>query len=342
MLDDKEFVFKHGVIPVEKKLLFPITPDRKSDEPIVKAILREYGPKAIAGAIVGGIAGGVLGSVVGAAGIPVITGAIRGFSDYLSDIQNPLKKYFDFNVRDFVGLIGCKKDLNFDTGLKDLVTAKFEIIKGMEYGGPDYDTHDYDFFRIIAKVLISNRLEKEDEELRSKYLYEEKFREYVETLLEKDVMSIGGPIPLDPLFDKMKERAFPCNYDLVEERKFFPDKKFKKYPIQISEKYLGMRERSEFEPEWNKVNFGLISRLDKKSVFDKGSGVFVNVSGCNWQGTAGASSYLCEKEKLDMLVQYIKDNKALDKSFQVVVETPLTEQGVPETEKTKLIDIFTF
>jgi len=354
-LNDREFLHRHGVFPIGKKLLYLIIPDREPKEPIVKAILRDYGLTAIAAAGSVGIASTVtgddiskkiiIGTVVVATAAPLIVRSIKGFRDYKSDIQNPLKKYFDFNVRDFVGLTGCEKDLDFKTGEKRLIRKladRWVPIEGMQYEGPSYGKQDYCEFRKITRALISNRLEEGDEELVPKHSYEEEYREYISKMLEKDVISVGGPISLDPLFDKMKGKDFPCNYDLIKEHKFFLDKVFKKYPLQVSEKYLGTHTRNEFEPEWNKTNFGLISKVEKKLVFDKGSGVFVNASGCNWQGTAGASSYFYEKEKLKILVKYIEDNKALDKNFQVVVETPLTEQGVPITDKTKLLDIFTW
>ena len=328
-----EFIRKHAVVPIEKRLGFPIILDRESKKPIVKAVFEEYGYTAIAGAVIGAITEGIVGSVAGVLGVPLLAKTIKGFVDYTRDVLHPLRKYFDFDVGNFVGLIGCKKDLDFSTGLKRAVDAKFNPIEGMEYGGPDYDTPDFNYFRLALRPITG--LGKKDEMLLSRGAYDKDPREYTDKLWEKDILSVGGPIPIDPLFVKMKEKVLYCNFDLINEYKFFPDKPWKKYPIRT-------RDGREFMPEWNSFNLGLITKVDKKVVLEGGSGVFINIAGCNWQGTAGATSYFYQKEKLDLLLKHLEDNKALDKNFQVIVKVPLTEQGQPMLYKTKLLPVFTW
>lgn len=115
----------------------------------------------------------------------------------------------------------------------------------------------------------------------------------------------------------MRKEKFPLNSETKNPSLFFSDKPYKKWEIKVKEGYEDRVKNAKkisdsvlgYEPKWNEYNYGLITICDKKEIFNEGKGVFINIGGCNWQGTEGCSWYILNEDKLKELIEYINFHK---------------------------------
>lgn len=146
-------------------------------------------------------------------------------------------------------------------------------------------------------------------------------------ILRKDVLSIGGPIPLDPLRDvMMKKDVLPCNYELEKPLEYPPEetgisnKTYYKYEIVTNEGDI-------FEPQWNQLNYGIITRVDKDLIFPESEkGVFFNFSGCQSLGTEGACTLFSNKKSMKSAIKQIREKVDKRENFQAIVSVPINKR----------------
>lgn len=291
---------------------------RDFDWPLLKNPRREIVP-AIIGASVLAITGEPVAGIGTAAAGSMLQALVRMNITKLQDVSHPLHRKFGFHVDNFLLMTGYKKNQ-----AKELVTPEFKKIKDVPWAKAEVDTNDLEMAQILSAAIGSYNKQKPY----SREDLERKQDEFMTKLLRtsSDVLIVGGPIPIDPLYELMIAKALPCNYELKTGQIFSPaetgcpDKQFPKYEICVK----GREEP--LVPEWNKLNFGLITCCEKSILFGQGKGLVLNVSGCHWLGTWGTGLLLLDGDKIAKLGDLVKNKTGQTKNFQVVVEIPVNPQ----------------
>lgn len=346
---DQKFSETHNIYPVERLIHFPLNVDPDDDLSVKGVVKRHLGGSIFdARYKIKDIIGWVKGSPTDKA----IDVAIKCYDEYQyqRDIVAPYKKYFNFDVQDFVVLTGYNKFIDND-GIKRLATQDWEKISGKT---PGINTKDDTTVRTISRILSgAHKDENKQEELFSNS--ELSNSDLADMVENKDVISAGGPIPIDCIYEGMAKSSFPCNYELKNPELFChdpcytspeKDPRFKKYEIKISDncsnRLYDKFGANEFIPMWNEYNYGLITIVNKEFLFNGGSGVLINVSGCNWAGTVGAGSYFHDRKKSEELIKLLDTNLIKSgQNVQFVVKVPLNPSGFP-LDHTTIVDRFTF
>ena len=306
------FFERHEYARMKNEIDFPLVEDPAGV--LVPAFVSATIATAMSGNPVAGIAI-FTGVVVGSIAVPPARKGIRK----IRAIRTPFHKRFDFHPDDFVIITGFKKSES-----KTLVDPNFKPIK--EAGAlPQVDEKDKNLSEEFADALGLYAKQT----LYSREHLEEKEDEFMTMLLDKDILAVGGPIPIDPLYEVMIEKAvLPCNYELKNPLIHLPsetgiqDKTYPKYEIVIK----GREEP--LIPEWNNVDWGLITCVEKNIIFEKGKygkgkGLFFNISGCHGFGTKGAGLLLLDKEWLVRLADQVEKRIGKCKNFQAIVKVPI-------------------
>ncbi len=282
--------------------------------------------KDIKGSIVSGIIGGAGSGLATAEPVAGIIGFVLGFMaekvsrisiDKVHDIQNPFRKYFDFHTDDFVLMRGYKKDKN-----KQLVTMNFDPIVKIPWAKPEIDRNDREISEKIASMIGLYEYQK----LYDQNKLEKKENDFMNFILKKDILSVGGPIPIDPLYEVMiKKDVLPCNYELKKPLIYSSDETG--IPNKTIYKYEIVTPKGILEPKWNELNYGIITCVDKKLIFPESEkGILINFSGCQWFGTYGACNLFLEKEKMENTIRQIAENVGKIENFQAIISVPIDKE----------------
>ena len=299
---------RHNFVYMKKKIDFPLIKNKVGD--IVPGIIAGAAGDLVTGTPVAGIAGFVAGYIS--------KGAISISTSKVKDLINQFRRLFGFNKNDFVLMIGYRKDIN-----KQLVTMEFEPIVRVPEAKAEIDRND----REISEKLASTIGLYKDQKLYDQDELNEKEDDFMNDILRKDVLSVGGPIPLDPLYDVMIQKdVLPCNYELKKPLIYPPeetgisDKTFYKYEIVTNEGDI-------FEPQWNQLNYGIITRVDKDLILhESDKGVFFNFSGCQWFGTKGTCTLFLNKGSIKSTIKQIRKEIGKKENFQAIVSVPIDKQ----------------
>jgi len=294
---------------------------KRIDFPLIKNKIGEIVPGIIGGAIGGLIEGNPVAGIAGFGAGYISKDVFRISTSKAKDLMNPFRRYFDFHTNDFVLMRGYKKDIN-----RQLVTMGFAPISKIPEAKAEIDRND----REISEKLASTIGLYKDQRLYDADELREKEDEFMEHILGKDILSVGGPIPLDPLYNIMiKKDVLPCNYELENplifppEETGMPDKTLYKYEIVTKEGDI-------FEPKWNELNFGIITRVDKELIKEflpeSGKGVLLNFSGCQWFGTKGACTLFLNKGRMRYAIEQIRKEIGKKENFQAIISVPIEKQ----------------
>jgi len=253
--------------------------NKKIDFPIIKNNVGNIVPGIVASAIGGLATGNPVAGIAGFAAGYISEDVIRISTSKVKDLINPFRRHLGFHTNDFVLMRGYRKDIK-----KQLVTMEFEPIAKIPEAKAEIDRND----REISEKLASTIGLYKDQKFYDQDKLNEKEGDFMDGILRKDVLSVGGPIPLDPLYNVMiMKDVLPCNYELERPLEYTPEetgilnKTYYKYEIVSNEGDI-------FEPQWNKLNYGIITRVDKDLIFPESEkGIFLNFSGCQSFGTEG-------------------------------------------------------
>jgi len=175
---------------------------------------------------------------------------------------------------------------------------------------------------ILAKA-ISGIAQQYPPYSRDELVLTAKGEEFLNKLYKRDVLSVGGPVLLDPLYEPMKNKGLPCSYEI---------EKPLAYPLEQTGGNLRYRyelvRRSKQEPlipEWNQLNWGLITCMEKSIIFPKEAkgGLFFNISGCNWFGSRGVALFLYQRGNLRKLKEAVERKIGKSKNYQAVLRVPI-------------------
>lgn len=292
---------------------------KKIDYPLVKNKVGEI----VLGIISAGVAGGLVtgNPVAGIAGFGagyISKDVIRISTSKTKDLINPFRRHFGFHTNDFILMRGYKKDKN-----KQLVTMEFEPIARVPEAKAEIDRND----REISEKLASTIGLYKDQKLYDQDELNEKEDDFMNDILRKDVLSVGGPIPLDPLYDVMvKKDVLPCNYEL-EKPLIYPPEETGKADETIYKYEIVTNKGDIFEPQWNQLNFGIITRVDKDLILPKSEkGVLFNFSGCQWFGTKGICTLFLNKGSMKSAIKQIGKEIGKKENFQAIVSVPIDKQ----------------
>ncbi len=325
----EQFLDRHSLSLREYDFLYPLIKKWKTGE--------------IVGCLASTLAGTVffgdkpLAGIGTAAATRLMEGLVFLGIDKLRLISNPLYQKFGFHPDDFVLLQGYRKNYK-----RELVTAKFEEIVRVPEAKPEFVAPD----KILADLLTGALGKFEGQ----KVIYGEEYFEphkdqFVEGMLKKDILCVGGPISNDPLRDVMEQMArLPCNYKLKNltkddfhnpEETGSQDITLPKYPIMIKGK------EEPLSPKWNMLDWGMITCVDKQVIFEESvwgevKGLFFNVSGCHWFGTHASGKQLLKPKGVTALGDYVEGKISTRKNFQVVFEVKIS----PETKSIISFDFF--
>lgn len=299
---------RHNFVYMNKKIDFPLIKDKVGG--IVPGIITSAAGGLVTGDPVAGIAGFVAGDIS--------KDVIRISTSKGKDLINPFRRHLGFHTNDFVLMRGYKKDKN-----KQLVTMGFEPIAMVPEAKVEIDRND----REISEKLASTIGLYQDQKFFDQDELNEKEGDFMNGILRKDVLSVGGPIPLDPLYNVMINKdVLPCNYELEKPLIYPPeetgisDKTFYKYEIVTNEGDI-------FEPQWNKLNYGIITRVDKDLILPESEkGVLFNFSGCQWLGTEGTCTLFLNKEMMKNAINQITKEVGKKENFQAIVSVPIDKQ----------------
>ena len=321
----EDFLEKHSLALREHDFLYPLIKKWKTGE-IVPSLAAGVG-----GTIVSG------GDPVAGIAVAAVTRLVQGLGqlglDRVRAIAHPLYEQFDFRPYDFVLLLGYKKNYK-----KELVTRRFDPIVKVAEAKPECSENDKALADLLTKAM--GKLEGQKTLYDTEHLVREQ-SEFIERMLQKDILSVGGPIPIDPIYEAMIERDhLPCNYKLRDfksediyspELTGMPDKILPKYPVIIP------RTEEPLYPKWNELNWGIITCVDKRLIFEerkwgKVKGLFFNVSGCQWFGTRGSGLQLLEKDGVRTLADYVKQEIGTSKNFQVIMKVTINPKTKTVTD----------
>lgn len=336
----EEFLRRHSLVLMDKTINYPVI-NNKSGKTLAGITPAVVG--SAAGAFVGahinssypvsGINATVMGAAVGAAVGEAVGKVVTDLSLNINDrLRNPFRKALGFSTNNFILMRGHKKDKD-----GQLVNMDFELVTSNAKSVPEIDTND---------CRVSNQLAGAIGLYRNQILYDSHHLiDYGDTFINaietKDILSIGGPIPLDPVRKLMRNKdILPCNYELDDPKKYMPEetglegKIYNKYEIKVE----GRDEL--FEPKWNRLNYGMITRIDKGSVpdFTGDKGIFINFSGCQWFGTEGVCNLFLNNSMTEKTIDGIKrfgvDTK---KNFQAIVRVPVDKNKTILLMDTKVV-----
>jgi len=292
--------------------------NKKIDYPLIKNEVGDIARGFVAGVITGAVTGTAVAGIAGAVGGYIGKGATNRIESIAKDLMNPFRKHIGFHTNDFVLMRGYKKNID-----GDFSTAKFELIHEIPGAKREIDSND----RLISEKLASTIGLYSGQKLYDQDILNENEDDFMNNILRKDVLSIGGPIPLDPLRDVMiKKNVLPCNYELEKPLEYLPeetgisDKTYYKYEIVTDEGDI-------FEPQWNQLNYGIITQVDKDLIFpESDKGVFFNFSGCQSFGTEGACALFSNKESMKSTIKQIREKVDKRENFQAIVSVPINKR----------------
>ena len=277
----EEFLERHSITLREYDFLYPLIKGWTTGK-IVPSLAA-----GITGTWVSG--GDPVAGIAAAAATRLVQGLVQFGIDKIRAMFHPFHTQFGFHPDDFVLCVGYRKNHR-----KELVTQSFDSIVKVAEAKPEFPAND----KFLADLLTKGMGKWKGQKVLYDYEHLSQNRtEFMEKMLKKDILSVGGPIPIDPLYEAMIDRdRLPCNYKLKDfktddiystDSTQMPDKVLPKYPIIIE----GREEP--LYPKWNELNWGMITCVDKRLVFEerkwgKVEGLLFNVSGCQWFGTHGA------------------------------------------------------
>lgn len=325
----EEFLERHSVALREYDFVYPL--------------IKEWNTGKIVPSLAAGIAGTVLTGFNPVAGIAaaavtrLVHGLVQLGIDRIRAMFHPFHRRFGFHPDDFVLLLGYKKNYR-----KELITQKFDPIVEVAEARPDFSEND----KMLTDLLIKGMGRwKGQKVLYDKEHLDKNKSEFIEKMLQKDVLSVGGPIPIDPLYEAMIEKdRLPCNYKLKDfnSEDIYPpeltgmrDKVLPKYPVIVA----GRQEP--LYPKWNELNWGIITCVDKRLILEerkwgKVKGLFFNISGCQWFGTHGAGFQLLQKGGVKIVADYVESEIGISKNFQVIVKVAIN----PETKTVTSFELY--
>lgn len=307
--------------------------------PLIKKWKTGQTVPCLAAGLVGTIFSG--GNPLAGIGLAAATRLTEGLAflgiDRLRAIGNPFYRKFGFRPDDFVLLQGYRKNYK-----GELVTEKFEEIVKVPEAKPMPGEND----KILADLLIGALGKFEGQKvIYGKEYLDPNMDQFIEKMLQKDVLCVGGPIPNDPMRDAMEQRdRLPCNYKLKDftnddihpsEKTGWPDKILPKYPIMIKGK------EEPLYSQWNELDWGMITCVDKQIVLEerkwgKVKGLFFNVSGCHWFGTHASGIQLLKPKGVKALGDYVESKISTRKNFQVIFQVKIN----PETKTITSFDFY--
>lgn len=276
------------------------------------------------GVVVGAIGATVVGQVTGGNPVAILKGYLAGHTAgvllrtgfehvgrYIRKISAPFYGAFGFNPQDFVVFTGFKKNIN-----KELVTEAFELAQK-----PLEDSNDKETADILARAISGPKRQSPPYSQDELLLDPDK---YLREFFKKDVLAVGGPIPLDPLYELMKNKDLPCSYELKDpltyppEETGDPSKTYYRYEIL-------RRHKDPLIPEWDRLNWGIITCMEKSVILPKEAkgGLFFDISGCNWYGGRGSALFLHDKQNLRRLKEAVEEKIGKAKNFQAVIKVPV-------------------
>ena len=217
------------------------------------------------------------------------------------------KDILGIDLDNHVAFRGFKKDI-----VGNLVTNNFQSTQK-----PIDDTNDYISLKILENSICGGNTVKEI--LTGDYKKELDKITYNDAMNFNDMICVGGPIPLDffkKTMDSNGKQALPCSYNISNAKPFSGHNNINQYEIITSK-------GEEFTPIFNKKNYGLITCIDKKLIFDGDiDGKLLNISGCQGVGTQGALKYFASSNGRKHILNKIKANNEKE-SFQLIVEVDL-------------------
>ncbi len=299
----EEIIERHRLAVYEDKITYPRIIDPQAHiigaiGAVVSGVISMGNPVAILLGYIGGTSSEIL----------LRTGFAKG-RGFIRKLSNPFHKYIGLNPQDFVLFTGFKKDKT-----RRLVTVDFKPTLL-----PQDEPHDKEYSEILARAISGSETQLPPYSRDELLLREE---EFMDKLFKKDVLAVGGPINLDPLFELMKSQGLPCSYEIGNPLTYPLDQTEGNvyYRYQIVRK--GKAEA--LVPEWNELNWGIITCMEKSVIFPKEAkgGLFFNISGCNWLGVAGAAIFLYEKDNLRKLREVVERRLGKTNNFQAVVKVP--------------------
>lgn len=284
------------------------------------------------GAVVAGAIGDgdpvaiLLGYLGGSASRILMRAGFTGGRSFIRKLSNPFYRYVGFNSQDFVLLTGFKKDIK-----RRLVTMDFEATPL-----PQDEPHDKEYGEILAGAISGSKTQLPPYSRAALLLNED---EFANNLLTKDVLAVGGPINLDPLYEPMRSKGLPCSYELEQPLRYPLDRTGGK----VYYRYQILRRGREIPliPEWNELNWGVITCMEKAVIFprDAKGGLFFNISGCNWLGVAGAAIFLYRKDNLIKLREVVERRIGKTHNFQAIIKVPIDPFKVcPIRERIELLE----
>jgi hypothetical protein len=316
---EEKIIERHKLAIYENKITYPLIIDPESH--IVGAI-GAVTAWAISGdpvAILPGLAGGELLDI----SKKIVSAKVQ---EYGRKLFNPYHKYIGFNPQDFILFTGFKKDKN-----RNLVTVDFK-----KTARPQDEPNDKYYGETLAYHISELKTQLPPYSRDDLFSRED---EFMGKLFKKDVLAVGGPINIDPLFELMKGKDLPCSYEIVNPLTY----PLKKTAGNIRYRYQIVRKgRTEpLIPEWNKLNWGIITCMEKSVIFPKEAkgGLFFSISGCNYIGMGGAVIFLRQKDNLQRLQEVVERRLGKTKNFQAVVKVPWDAQhSHPVYEQIELLD----
>ncbi len=255
-------------------------------------------------AVLKGFGGGTLAQILARTGFSYAKQQIARLSD-------PFYHYLGFNPKGFVLLTGFKKSSG-----RELVTMDFQPTRL-----PVDEANDKESAEILARA-ISGAQQQLPPFSRDELTL--KGEEFLNKLLTKDVLAVGGPINIDPLYEPMRSKTLPCSHEL-ENPATFPLHEtggvaFYRYEI------VRKGRQEPLIPEWNRLNWGMITCVEKSVILpnEGKGGLFLSISGCNWLGVRGAAVFLYNKENMRRLKDAVKNKLGKVKNFQAIIKVPLS------------------
>ena len=311
----ENFLDRHSVISLKREFEFPLIKNPKNE--IIPALF------AATPFIIDMLKNGqfewrtaVFGAVA-AADVSMAKALIRFCINEKPSLAYPLHNKLGFRADNFLLITGFKKNKS-----REMITPSFDKISNVPWAKAEVDPNDLEIAQILASKMGNKKILKE---LYSKEDLEKRQDEFMTKVFKTntDMLVVGGPIPIDALYDLMIDKVLPCNYELINPQSFssedtkVPDKVFPKYEILVK------GNEQPLVPIWNKLNWGLITCCEKSILFGEGQGLVINVSGCNWFGTWGTGIFLSKPDNVSLLGNMVASKIGKVKNFQAVVEVPI-------------------